>query len=182
VFNDGAKSQVALFGEDIRRAGDTEAVGVRLGEVQLKHLWQWDAWWVSCVRWLKYQLKRAAPGLTPRTALEKFKIMQMVDVHLPTTDGRHLILSRYNRNPNTTRCLISCASNCLRSHRRKSPPGHRQSPLRKSARELRIVKVGLTPGLREFADHAREMRLHRRARSGRVARHDGRKDALMVFL
>jgi hypothetical protein len=43
VFNDGAKSQVALFGEDIRRAGDTEAVGVRLGEVQLKHLWQWDA-------------------------------------------------------------------------------------------------------------------------------------------
>jgi hypothetical protein len=97
VFDDGAKSQVALFGEDIRRADDTEAVGVRLGEVQLKHLWQWDAWWVSCVRWLKYQLKRAAPGLTPRTALEKFNIMQMVDVHLPTTDGRHLILSRYTQ-------------------------------------------------------------------------------------
>ena len=95
MFNDGAKRQVALFGKDIRPAGDTEAVGVRLSEVQLTHLWQWDTRWVSCVLWLKYQLKRAALGLTPRTALEKFKITQIVDVHLPTTDGRHLILSRY---------------------------------------------------------------------------------------
>jgi hypothetical protein len=36
-----------------------------------------------------------APGLTPRAVLEKFAGIQMVDVHLPTTDGRHLILSRY---------------------------------------------------------------------------------------
>jgi hypothetical protein len=33
--------------------------------------------------------------LTPRSALEKFAAIQMVDVHLPTTDGRTLILSRY---------------------------------------------------------------------------------------
>jgi hypothetical protein len=36
-----------------------------------------------------------APGLSARSALEKFAAMQMVDVHLPTTDGRELILTRY---------------------------------------------------------------------------------------
>ena len=27
--------------------------------------------------------------------LEKFAAMQMIDVHLPTTDGRELVLTRY---------------------------------------------------------------------------------------
>jgi transposase len=44
---------------------------------------------------LKARLRLLAPGLTPRSALEKFAALQMVDVHLPTTDGRTLILSRY---------------------------------------------------------------------------------------
>jgi len=44
---------------------------------------------------LKARLRPLAPGLTPRSALEKFAAIQMVDVHLPTTDGRTLILSRY---------------------------------------------------------------------------------------
>jgi transposase len=44
---------------------------------------------------LKACLRPLAPGLTPRSALEKFSAIQMVDVHLPTTDGRTLILSRY---------------------------------------------------------------------------------------
>ena len=35
-----------------------------------------------------------APGLTPRAILEKCSAMQMVDVHLPTTNGRHLMLPR----------------------------------------------------------------------------------------
>ena len=34
----------------------------------------------------KQRLRCVAPGLTPRAALEKFAGMQMVDVHLPTTD------------------------------------------------------------------------------------------------
>jgi hypothetical protein len=38
-----------------------------------------------------------APGLTPRAILEKFSAMQMIDVHLPTTDGRTIILSRYTQ-------------------------------------------------------------------------------------
>ena len=37
---------------------------------------------------------RAAPGLTPRS-VEKFAAVQMLDVHIPTTDGRDLILTRY---------------------------------------------------------------------------------------
>jgi hypothetical protein len=36
-----------------------------------------------------------APGLTPRSVLEKFAAVQMIDVHLPTTDGRQLVLTRY---------------------------------------------------------------------------------------
>jgi Transposase DDE domain len=44
---------------------------------------------------LKQRLRTLAHGLTPRAALEKFAGIQMVDVHLPTTDGRHLMLSRH---------------------------------------------------------------------------------------
>jgi hypothetical protein len=44
---------------------------------------------------LKARLRPLAPGLTPRSALEKLAAIQMVDVHLPTTDGRTLVLSRY---------------------------------------------------------------------------------------
>jgi hypothetical protein len=42
-------------------------------------------------------LRDLAPGLTPRAILEKFSAMQMIDVHLPTTDGRTIILSRYTQ-------------------------------------------------------------------------------------
>jgi hypothetical protein len=41
-----------------------------------------------------------------RAALEKFKTMQMVDVHLPTADGRHLILSRYTQPEPEHRLLL----------------------------------------------------------------------------
>ncbi len=43
---------------------------------------------------LKQRLRALAPGLTPRAVFEKLKGMQMVDVHLPTTDGRHIVLPR----------------------------------------------------------------------------------------
>jgi hypothetical protein len=43
------------------------------------------------------QLKPLAPGLTARSALEKFTAVQMVDVHIPTTDGRELTLTRYTQ-------------------------------------------------------------------------------------
>ena len=40
---------------------------------------------------------RLAPGLTARSALEKFAAVQMIDVHIPTTDGRVLQLTRYTQ-------------------------------------------------------------------------------------
>jgi transposase len=43
---------------------------------------------------LTERLRSLAPGLTARSALEKFAAMQMIDVHLPTTDGRELIMTR----------------------------------------------------------------------------------------
>ena len=46
---------------------------------------------------LKQHARSCAPGLTPRAVLEKFATMQMVDVHLPTTDGRQLVLPRYTQ-------------------------------------------------------------------------------------
>ena len=46
---------------------------------------------------LHRRLRDLAPGLTPRSVLEKFSAMQMIDVHLPTTDGREVILTRYTQ-------------------------------------------------------------------------------------
>src|SRR5437016_7727996 len=46
---------------------------------------------------LARRLRALAPGLTPRSVLEKFAAMQMIDVHLPTTDGRELLLTRYTQ-------------------------------------------------------------------------------------
>jgi Transposase DDE domain len=46
---------------------------------------------------LGQQLKALAPGLTPRAVLEKFSAVQMIDVYVPTTDGRELSFTRYTQ-------------------------------------------------------------------------------------
>ena len=43
---------------------------------------------------LRQLAKTRAPGLTPRSILEQMREIQMVDVHVPTTDGRELCMSR----------------------------------------------------------------------------------------
>ena len=55
---------------------------------------------------LKAQLKRLAHGITPAEVIAKFKTMQMVDVHVPTADGRELILSRYTQPEPDHRMLL----------------------------------------------------------------------------
>jgi len=55
---------------------------------------------------LKFQARQKAPGLTPRAILEKFAAQQMVDVHLPTTDGGRLILSRYTQPDQDQKLLL----------------------------------------------------------------------------
>jgi len=44
---------------------------------------------------LRMKLRAAAPGLTPRAVLEKLSAIRMVDVCIPTTDGRLLVMPRY---------------------------------------------------------------------------------------
>jgi transposase len=43
---------------------------------------------------LARRLHALAPGLTPRSVFEKFAAMQMIDLQVPTTDGRELVLTR----------------------------------------------------------------------------------------
>ena len=55
---------------------------------------------------LTRRLHVLAPGLTARSALEKFAAVQMIDVHLPTTDGRDIILTRYTHPEPELQILI----------------------------------------------------------------------------
>jgi transposase len=57
---------------------------------------------VTLRRWLR----DLASGLTPRSVLEKFAAVQMIDVHLPTTDGRHVILPRYTQPEKELQVLL----------------------------------------------------------------------------
>jgi len=57
---------------------------------------------ITLTRWLQ----GLAPGLTARTALAKFAAVQMIDVHLPTTDGREIILTRYTEPEPELRLLV----------------------------------------------------------------------------
>jgi len=56
---------------------------------------------------LKQRLKVLAPGLTVRSVLDKFGSMQMIDVYLPTTDGKELLLRRYTQPDKDQMLLLS---------------------------------------------------------------------------
>jgi len=56
---------------------------------------------------LRRRLRDLAPGLTPRAVLEKFSAMQMIDVYLPTSDGRTIILSRYTQPESELKLLLN---------------------------------------------------------------------------
>jgi len=55
---------------------------------------------------LKANLRPLAGGITPREVIAKFKTMQMVDVCIPTTDGRELMLPRYTQPEPEHRVLL----------------------------------------------------------------------------
>jgi hypothetical protein len=56
---------------------------------------------------LQRRLHALAPGLTARSALEKFAAVQMIDVHIPTTDRRELVLTRYTQPEPELQLLIN---------------------------------------------------------------------------
>ena len=55
---------------------------------------------------LRRRLRDLAPGLTARSVLGKFATVQMLDVHLPTTDERTVILSRYTHPETDVQLLL----------------------------------------------------------------------------
>jgi hypothetical protein len=55
---------------------------------------------------LARRLSALAPGLTPRSVLEKFSALQMIDIAIPTTDGREINLTRYSEPEVELRLLL----------------------------------------------------------------------------
>jgi hypothetical protein len=54
---------------------------------------------------LRLKLNNAATGLTPREVLRSLAAIQLVDVHIPTTDDRELVMPRYTE-PETQQAMI----------------------------------------------------------------------------
>jgi len=52
------------------------------------------------------RLHALAPGLTPRSVIEKLSAIQMIDVRVPTTDGRELVLTRHTEPEPDHRLLL----------------------------------------------------------------------------
>jgi len=80
-------------------------------------------------------LHALAPGLTARSALEKFAAVQIIDVHLPTMDGHEIVLNRYTQPEPELQLLIDRLRLTLPAQQPpKSPP-----PLWES--QLGVVKT-----------------------------------------
>ena len=56
---------------------------------------------------MQQRLNALAPGLTVRSILEKFESIQMVDVYLPTTENKELLLRRYTQPDKDQLLLLS---------------------------------------------------------------------------
>ena len=48
-----------------------------------------------------------AAGLTSEAILKKLSTIQMIDIHLPTTDGRHIVMSRYTQPEKDVSLLLA---------------------------------------------------------------------------
>ncbi len=57
---------------------------------------------------LRQQLRTVAGGLMPRAVLEKLATVQMLDVAVPTTDGRELLLVRRTEPSRDVQLLLDC--------------------------------------------------------------------------
>lgn len=56
---------------------------------------------------LQQRLRALAPGLTPRAVLETLAGVQMLDLEVPTTDGRWLVMSRYTQPAKAVALLLT---------------------------------------------------------------------------
>ncbi len=84
---------------------------------------------------LKNMLRPHAPGLTPRAVLETLGMIQMVDVQMPTTDGRWLTMPRHTQPEAEHRIVLEKLGLSL-------PP---QPPPRITADQVRQAEPGPEP-------------------------------------
>lgn len=56
---------------------------------------------------LRNLVRGRAAGLISEAILEKMSNTQMIDVHLPTTDGRHIVMSRYTQTEKDVSLLLA---------------------------------------------------------------------------
>jgi hypothetical protein len=56
---------------------------------------------------LKNRLQIHAPGLTPAAVLDKLGTIQLIDVWIPTCDGRWLVLPRYTQPAKDVEVLLA---------------------------------------------------------------------------
>ena len=72
---------------------------------------------------LRMKLQKSAPGLTPGQVLQSLSAIQMLEVQIPTTDGRTLVLPRHTE-PQTQQKLIleklGCKQTSVRRHSRSA--------------------------------------------------------------
>jgi transposase len=80
---------------------------------------------------LKNRLQALAPGLTPKAVLEKFAAIQMLDVWLPTSDNRWLLMPRYTQ-PEAEQAVLL---HKLQLHLPQQPPPRIKLQHPSSARE-----------------------------------------------
>jgi hypothetical protein len=52
------------------------------------------------------KLSSAAPGLTPRAALQSLSAIQMLEVHIPIRDGRVLVMPRHTEPEPQQRLIL----------------------------------------------------------------------------
>lgn len=111
------KDPAELWNQYMRLVEVEEAFRNLKGDLGIRPIWHRDAQrieahvFVSFLAYclqvsLKVRLEHMAPGLTPRSVLEKLGQMQMVDVHVPTSDGRELVMSRYTEPSAEQRLLM----------------------------------------------------------------------------
>ena len=74
---------------------------------------------------LKNRLQIHAPGLSPTAVLEKLATIQIIDVWIPTRDGRWLILPRYTQPSSELQILLGKLALSLP----KQPPPRIRTPI-----------------------------------------------------
>ncbi|SEF10705.1 Transposase [Rhizobiales bacterium GAS191] len=76
------------------------------------------------------RLQTLAPGLTPRSAIAKFAAVQMIDLHVPTTDGRELLLTRYTEPEPELKLLLAKLKLALAAQPRPTITAHQSRSAR----------------------------------------------------